>query len=54
MPNRLALESLDPVLVDAETTGVQFRYLGETLGPWQTGGTSPRRRRCRARWRSRW
>jgi hypothetical protein len=35
LPNRLALESVDPVLVDAETTGVQFRYLGETLGAWQ-------------------
>ena len=35
LPNRLALESLDPVLVDAETTSVQFRYLGETLGAWQ-------------------
>jgi len=35
LPNRLELESLDPVLVDAETTGVQFRYLGEKSGSWQ-------------------
>lgn len=35
LPNRLALEALDPVLVDAETTAVRFRYLGEKLAAWQ-------------------
>jgi type II secretory pathway component PulJ len=35
MPNRLALGRLQPVLVDRETTGVRFRYLGEEPGAWQ-------------------
>jgi general secretion pathway protein J len=35
LPNRLALDGLDPVLVDAETTAVRFRYQGEKLAAWQ-------------------
>lgn len=35
LPNRLALDALAPVLVDAETTAVRFRYRGEKLGAWQ-------------------
>jgi general secretion pathway protein J len=35
LPNQLALDALDPVLVDAETTAVRFRYLGEKPEAWQ-------------------
>jgi general secretion pathway protein J len=35
LPNLLALDRLAPVLVDPETTGVRFRYLGEQPGAWQ-------------------
>jgi general secretion pathway protein J len=35
LPNPLALDGLAPVLVDPETTGVRFRYLGEEPGAWQ-------------------
>jgi general secretion pathway protein J len=35
LPNPLALDRLAPVLVDPETTGVRFRYLGEQPGAWQ-------------------
>lgn len=35
LPNRLALDRLAPVLVDAETVAVRFRYLGAEPGAWQ-------------------
>lgn len=35
LPNRVALDALEPVLVDAETVVVRFRYLGEKLEAWQ-------------------
>ena len=35
LPNLLALDRVAPVLVDPETTGVRFRYLGEQPGAWQ-------------------
>jgi prepilin-type N-terminal cleavage/methylation domain-containing protein len=35
LPNLLALDRLAPVLVDPETTGMRFRYLGEQPGAWQ-------------------
>jgi general secretion pathway protein J len=35
LPNRVALDALEPVLVDAETAAVRFRYLGEKSEAWQ-------------------
>jgi general secretion pathway protein J len=35
LPGSLAFDRLPPVLVDAETAAVRFRYLGETPGAWQ-------------------
>lgn len=35
LPNRVALDELDPVLVDAETASVRFRYLGGKSETWQ-------------------
>jgi general secretion pathway protein J len=35
LPNALALGRTAPVLVDAETAGVRFRYLGEQPSAWQ-------------------
>jgi prepilin-type N-terminal cleavage/methylation domain-containing protein len=35
LPNRVALDVLEPVLVDAETVVVRFRYLGEKPEAWQ-------------------
>jgi general secretion pathway protein J len=36
MPNRLALDRVEPALVDPETSSVRFRYLGREPGAWQT------------------
>lgn len=35
LPNQGALDRLPPVLVDAETTAVRFRYLGREPEAWQ-------------------
>ena len=35
LPNRVALDRLDPMLVDAHTTAVRFRYLGLDPEAWQ-------------------
>jgi len=35
LPNALALDRTAPVLVDPETAGMRFRYLGEQPGAWQ-------------------
>ena len=35
MPNRLVLERLEPVLVDARTSAVRFRYLGVDAEDWR-------------------
>lgn len=35
LPNRIVLDRLDPVLVDAQTTAVRFRYLGQEPEAWQ-------------------
>jgi general secretion pathway protein J len=35
LPNQIVLETLEPVLVDPETTAVRFRYLGEKSEAWQ-------------------
>lgn len=35
LPNRIVLDRLDPILVDAQTTGVRFRYLGQEPEAWQ-------------------
>lgn len=34
LPNRLVLDRLDPLLVDAQTTAVRFRYLGREPEAW--------------------
>ena len=35
LPNQLVLDRLDPMLVDAQTTAVRFRYLGQEPEAWQ-------------------
>lgn len=35
LPNRLALDRLVPILVDAETLALRFRYLGQQPEVWQ-------------------
>lgn len=35
LPNQLALSRLEPSLVDPETTGLRFRYLGQEPEAWQ-------------------
>lgn len=35
LPNRVALDALEPVLVDAETAAVRLRYLGAKPEAWQ-------------------
>lgn len=35
LPNRIVLDRLDPMLVDAQTTAVRFRYLGQEPEAWQ-------------------
>ncbi len=35
LPNRIVLDRLDPMLVDAHTTAVRFRYLGLEPESWQ-------------------
>ena len=35
LPNRVVLDRLDPMLVDAHTTAVRFRYLGLEPEAWQ-------------------
>jgi prepilin-type N-terminal cleavage/methylation domain-containing protein len=35
LPNRIVLDRLDPILVDAQTTTVRFRYLGQEPEAWQ-------------------
>ena len=35
LPNALSLDRAAPVLVDADTAGVRFRYRGEQPGAWQ-------------------
>jgi prepilin-type N-terminal cleavage/methylation domain-containing protein len=35
LPNQLVLDRLDPILVDAQTTAVRFRYLGQEPEAWQ-------------------
>jgi general secretion pathway protein J len=34
LPNRLALDGMEPVLVDRQTTAVRFRYLGQEPEAW--------------------
>jgi general secretion pathway protein J len=35
LPNRIVLDRLEPLLVDAQTTAVRFRYLGQEPEVWQ-------------------
>lgn len=35
LPNRVALDRLDPMLVDGHTTAIRFRYLGQEPEAWQ-------------------
>jgi general secretion pathway protein J len=35
LPNRIVLDRLDPMLVDAHTTAIRFRYLGLDPESWQ-------------------
>lgn len=35
LPNRIVLDRLDPMLVDAHTTAIRFRYLGLDPEAWQ-------------------
>jgi general secretion pathway protein J len=35
LPNRIVLDRLEPLLVDAQTTAVRFRYLGQEPEAWQ-------------------
>lgn len=37
LPNRIMLDRLDPMLVDAHTSAVRFRYLGLEPGSWRDG-----------------